>query len=65
MKTIDRNDLVRVSGGVVDQGDGQGCTGGCIPSPLPRPRPPVIDPTSDGGIGGIGGWRPSWPNVMR
>jgi hypothetical protein len=56
MKTIDLQQLASVSGGVVDSGNGQGCTrsGGCIPSPLPRPRPPWTLPGSDTSI-------PGWP----
>jgi len=63
MKTIDMNELTQITGGVMDRGDGQGC----IPNPFPRPRPP-FDPINpiDGGIpGGIGGWRPGWPNVTK
>lgn len=63
MTKIEMNELIQVTGGVIDRGDGQGC----IPNPFPRPRPPVIDPIGDGGIpgfpGGVG--RPGWPNVPK
>ena len=70
MKTIDRDNLASVTGGVMDSGDGQGCTrsGGCIPSPFPRPRPPISFPGGEPGAG-IDTWRPplgsGWPNGIR
>lgn len=67
MKTIDRNELDSVNGGVMDAGNGQGCTrsGGCIPSPFPLPRPPITLPGSEGSTQGWptfgGGWQSGQP----
>ena len=63
METIENDLLANVNGGVVDRGDGQGCT----PSPFPPPRPPVIDPPIDGSVlpGTLGGSRPGMPTVGR
>lgn len=67
MKTIDRNELENVNGGVMDSGNGQGCTrsGGCIPNPFPPPRPPITLPGSDGSSQGWptfgGGWQSGQP----
>jgi hypothetical protein len=68
MKTIDLNELKAVNGGVVDPGNGQGCTrsGGCIPGPFrPQPEQPWPQPNMEGIDQGWPIGNPGMPRPVR